>query len=251
MFRYYFFGSLLTLTTSIGLAQSINVNPIGDVWFYKNAPNPATDPYALAWGDGTNDLAPTFPPDDFYSYSYFKFDLGGAFDSSKTYTLTMATLTVYQYPGAGFDADLAKNNPLLARALGDGWEESTYAFGAGNPSPGSLLGAGDMSNYDKAGYWAITIDLLSGDVGAITNLFNDAVHSNGHIDFSLSTIMNPGGQTGTKYYTLATREAQAQYRPTLEITTVPEPGAMVLFGLLGLLARRKGHKSTQNGVHAD
>lgn len=239
--RVFVFAALAAVSVSLW-GQSATRLASDDTWFYKNASDPVHLPFMLAWGNGSSDLDSSFPPGDFFSYSYVKFDISGVYDPTKLYTVIRAGLTVKQYAKAGFDQATGDANPLLARALGDKWEEATFVFGGSNPAPGDVVGKGSNSNYNPDAAFLIDINLL-GNQEAMDKLFNEAVQGSGRLNFALTTHMDPGGQGGTKYYQLYTKDTGPTNAPVLNITAqvVPEPMsiALLLCGTIGVMGRRR------------
>lgn len=213
-------------------AATVTLAPVDDTFVYSLAPttNYGSEP-GLASGEiisGSNLHLWT---------SLLKFDLSSIPDNL---TVTGATLHMYQINGAGF---LRTTGTNATHVSDDSWTEGTLTWN-NQPVDGAILGSSpDTANYRGWSQWDL---LATGQWDSAADLADNLL--------SLAVSDQPGSSShnwcskeSDLVNCLAPEEtgpAGSLRRPYLEITTIPLPAAVWLFGcglvsLIGMASCKK------------
>ncbi|HSH29292.1 MAG TPA: DNRLRE domain-containing protein [Thiohalobacter sp.] len=213
-------------------AASLTLAPVDDASVYNVAPttNDGSGP-----GLSSGDLVSGHTQHRWTSF--LKFDLSAIPDNL---TITGATLHLYQANGAGYIRTTGTN---AAHVADDSWSEATLTWN-NQPAAGAILGTNPdtadhrgWSQWDllATGVWDASVDQADDLLSlAVTEVPGSSSHNWCSKESDLLNCLAPG-EAGP---------AGSLRRPYLEITAVPLPAAVWLFGsglvgLLGLARRGK------------
>ena len=220
------------LSTSPVGAATVTLAPVDDTFVHSGAPatNYGSSP-GLASGNlvsGNTLLLWT---------SLLKFDLSSIPDNL---TITGATLHMYQVNGAGFNRTVGTT---AAHVADDSWTEGTTTWNS-QPVAGAVLGTSpDNADYRgwsewdllATGQWDPTADQADDLLSlAVSEIPASSSHNWCSKESDLANCLAPG----------ETAPVGSLRRPYLEITFVPLPAAIWLFGcglvsLTGMASRKK------------
>lgn len=213
-------------------ATTVTLTPIDDTFVYSLAPttNYGSEPGLASGKIQSGHTLHLWT-------SFLKFDLSSIPDNL---TVTGATLHMYQFNGAGF---LRNTGTDAAHVADDSWTEGTLTWN-NQPVDGAILGSSpDNANYRgwslwdllATGNWDPAADLSDNLLSlAISDQPGSSSHNWCSKESDLVNCLAPG-ETGP---------VGSLRRPYLEITTVPLPAAVWLFGcglvsLTGMASRMK------------
>ncbi|MGD8620219.1 MAG: DNRLRE domain-containing protein [Gammaproteobacteria bacterium] len=213
-------------------AATVTLTPVDDTFVYSATPttNYGSEP-GLASGEVVSG-------NSLHIWTTFlKFDLSSIPDNL---TITGATLHMYQINGAGLIRTTGTNATYVAD---DSWTEGTTTWNS-QPVDGAVLGSSPDTANDRGwsqwdlletGLWDSTADQIDNFLSlAINEMPGSSTHNWCSKESDLLNCLAPG-ETGP---------ADSLRRPYLEITFVPIPAAIWLFGaglmsLIGMAGRKK------------
>jgi len=196
--------------TLLVAAAAMDFSPTDDIWVYPHASDPKRDAYLRVWGTEGQAVVDNESVES-VSYSYLRFDLSRLPADKK---IRSARLILTHAPGATFDLDAAKKNPLEARSVSPSFDERSWTYEqVAKIGPGAkaadIFGAAAPVTVNADGEFKIEIDLLKGP--------NDfRTYAKGTIGIALTSTMPV--ETGRAMYKVFSKDAErAAVRPVLAI----------------------------------
>lgn len=207
----------LLSTCALGGFQSVEKNPIDDVWVYPHASD-QLDVYLRVWGDGAHGVAPKGEDAENMSYSYLRFDVS---DLPKDKKLVEATLTLIHIANPTWNDDIAKSAPIEARPMSGDFDEKSWAYEkiatiTPNSDQKSIFGTVNPKVGAKAdATFPMTINLLAGP-GKFADYVSEA-QKGGKLDIALTSPLDPQASGDRTVYKFYSKDAEKGLRPVLKL----------------------------------
>ncbi|MEQ1823352.1 MAG: hypothetical protein ABL949_12655 [Fimbriimonadaceae bacterium] len=193
--------------------QTLDLVPVGDVWVYPHAPDPAGDPFMRIWGDGAESVDKIVPSGGEFSYGYLVFDIPKKEDGTR-FKVTGATLTVFAVSNEELTLNVIKENPLEVRGLEQAFEEKKFHVDSFKVGPYAGV-FGKAATAEKVGAnYKFTIDLLAKD-SEFEEWFNVGAKS-GKFALSLTSRISPA-ESRSLLYKVFTKENDKALVPKLAV----------------------------------